>query len=322
LKKTLLAILLFTGVYAAYSETLRVATYNIEHFMRMFDQQKMPERSRNMTEFYSDEEDAYEVAAVIKSQDFDADIIAIQECCDQEMLELFVKKWLGGEYEYAKVSYGNTDGQYLGFIVRKSWRVKDFREYIDIKDPVSDNSLRSFKDREGHEFFDFLFSRGPAFVLVESPGGTSFWVGCTHVKSKYGNNEAVTRWRLREIDKTRQICSELLAEGKTDKLVILGDFNDTIGMDKYENIVGADVVLRMTGGRGAEELKILTRKLSDSGKASYHCEFKPRYYRGFLDHVFASPAMAECFESAVMVESPVAAVASDHYPVVCEFDFE
>ncbi|WP_257787952.1 endonuclease/exonuclease/phosphatase family protein [Limihaloglobus sulfuriphilus] len=301
---------------------MRVATYNIEHFMRMFDQQKMPERSRNMTELYSDEEDVYEVAAVIKSKDFNADIIAIQECCDEQMLELFVKKWLDGEYEYAKVSYGNTDGQYLGFLVRKGWSVRDFREYVDIKDPADDRSLRSFKEREGKDFFDFLFSRGPAFILVESPGGTSFWVGCTHVKSKYGNNEAVTKWRLREIDKTRQICAELLAGGKTDKLVILGDFNDTIGMDKYEKIVGADVVMRMTEGSGGEELKMLTRKLSDSGKASYHCEFKPRYYRGFLDHVFASPAMAECFESALMVESPVAAVASDHYPVVCEFEFE
>jgi endonuclease/exonuclease/phosphatase family metal-dependent hydrolase len=42
--------------------------------------------------------------------------------------------------------------------------------------------------------------------------------------------------------------------------------------------------------------------------------------RSFLDHVFLSPALAEGLKRTIIIDDPIAAVASDHYPVVVEVE--
>lgn len=303
------------------TETLRVATYNIEHFNRMFDQTRMPYRSRELTELFRDEEDQYEVARTMKLADFDADIIAIQECCDQEMLEYFNKECLDGRYAYVKVFRGNVPGQYLGMLAKPGFEALDVREYFDVVDPVDDPRIRRTKERAGLAEKNLLFSRGPAFVKFRTPGGSTMWVGCTHVKSKSGNSEAVTEWRIRELRKTRDICEKLIS-GDTDKLVLLGDFNDDFGKDRHEQTVGTDAVAVMLDGEGKTKLTALTLPLVQKDKtlATYHCEIKPPTYRSFIDHVFVSASLAKDAKKTWVVDDPIAAVASDHYPVVAEFE--
>jgi len=301
----------------AGAEQVRLATYNIEQFMKMFDQNRMPRRSQNREELFRDEEDLYEVARTIRLGRFDADILGIQECCTQPMLEQFNRRWLGGKYAFVKVFPGNVEGMHVGMLAKAGFEVLEVRDkyYLD-KDPVDDSQLRAMRRQEGIAE-DRLFSRGPAFVKFRTPGGSVLWVGCTHAKSKFRNSKAATRWRVRDIQRTRQICGELIAAG-TDKLVMLGDFNDDFGMDEHEKALGVDAVETFLAGRGAEKLLCLTRPLlaKDPSLASYHCQIKPPKYRSFLDHVFVSPALARFVGRTYLVDDPVAAVASDHYPVV------
>lgn len=301
---------------AERSPVVRVATYNIEHFMMMFDQVLMPERSRERTELYDDEEDRYEVARTLEG--LDADIVGIQECCSQEMLEWFNREELDGRYAYVKVFPSNVGGQWVGMLAGKGFRVIEERSFAREVDPVRDGRLERIKSDAGLWEKNLLFSRGPGFVLFEAPSGERFWVGATHVKSKYGNSEAVTAWRIREVERTRAICHELLAEGKTDKLVMLGDFNDELGMDYHERKLGTDAVAVMTAG--GSKLTSLTFPLAraDANRSTYHCEIKPPRYRSFIDHIFVSSALAERARKASVFDAPVAAAASDHYPVSVE----
>jgi endonuclease/exonuclease/phosphatase family metal-dependent hydrolase len=303
----------------AAGETVRLATYNIEHFMKMFDQLRLPERSRNRTEQFRDEEDLYEVAATICLPRFDADIIGIQECCDQESLELFNKRWLGGRYEYVKVFPVNVPGQWLGLLAKPGYKVLEVRAkyYLD-KDPVDDPAIRSYKRRENLMPGNRLFSRGPAFVKFRTPGGSELWVGVTHVKSKYGNSPAVTRWRIRELERTREICGELAGEDGENMVVMLGDFNDSFGKDRIEKEVGADAVATMVSGEGPEKMTCPSLAVSKETPklATYHCKIKPPTYRDFIDHIFLSRAAARRHRKTYVIADPVAVVASDHLPVV------
>ena len=313
----MLTILLFcvsiTFAADAKKETVRVGTWNVEHFFKMFDQEKMPERSRDMTEYYADEEDQYEVAATIKSPSFNPDIIVIQECCDKEMLELFCKKWLTDKFAYINVFKCNSDSQMIGILARPGFKPLSVKEYADVKDEVY--SAKTGKDSK-------LFSRGPGFVLFQTPQGNKLWVGTTHTKSKYGNSKGVTEWRIRELEKTRQICGQLASGSDTDNLVILGDFNDDFGKDKYENAVGQDAVEVMIKGTGNEKFVCLDEAVwkSNPDIATYHCVIKPPKYRSFLDHIFATPSLAKCVKQTVVIDESIAYVASDHLPLLAVFE--
>jgi endonuclease/exonuclease/phosphatase family metal-dependent hydrolase len=299
--------------------TIRVATYNVEHFMRMFDQALMPQRSRNRTELFRDDEDLYEVARTMSLPEMDADIVGLQESCSQEMLERFNRERLGGRYQTVIVFPSNSDGQYVALLAKPGFTVLDRRTDLSGEnDPVRDPGIESYRRRGGFE--GRLFSRGPGFVKFRTPSGHRIWVGVTHVKSKAGNSEAVTRWRIREIKRTREICGQLLAQGDADGVIMLGDFNDDFGRDELEQAVGADAVAQMLAGTGAQKMVSPTRELARRrpNLATYHCEIKPRRYRSFIDHIFLTPALAGHVQRTYVVDDPIAAVASDHFPVVID----
>lgn len=306
----------------AAGEDVRIATYNVEHFMRLFDQELMPERSRNDTELFRDDEDLYEIAQVMLKPELDADILVIQECCREDVLRRFNEQRLNGLYEYVHVFPTNVDGQWLGVMAKPGFEILEIREdFRNEVDSVNDPRIAGMKDRAGLGERNLLFSRGPGFVKLRTPGGAEFWVGCTHVKSKYGNSEAVTEWRIRELRRTRDICHELASDGTP--VILLGDFNDDFGMDRHEREAGMDAITCMLEEADNKSLVCVTRPLSlVPDAATYHCELKPRIYRSFIDHAFATPDLAEKVTSTHVVDSTLAAVASDHYPVVVDLRFD
>ena len=307
MKKLNAIILLVLTVFSVtlYGEQVKVATYNIEHMMKMFDQQQMPERSRDMTEFYRDEEDMYEVARVITLPQMDPDIICMQECCSQEMLEYFNKEFLDGKYSFVKVFNGNSDSQTLAMMAKKGFEPVKIDEYYQMKD-------KGYRDGTSD-----LFGRGPAFVKFKTPKGNMLWVGTTHAKSKYNDSANMVKWRSRQVDTLREICEGYLDAGDSF-VTIQGDFNDSFGMDKNETKAGKDAVAQLLLGK--KKMRCLTKKLQDSGLNSYHCKIKPPTYRSFLDHVFVSEPLVDKVVSIKLIQDPIAEVASDHLPVVMTYN--
>jgi endonuclease/exonuclease/phosphatase family metal-dependent hydrolase len=102
----------------------------------------------------------------------------------------------------------------------------------------------------------------------------------------------------------------------------MGDFNDDFGMDSYEKGLGIDGMEMMVKGSGDEKLICLDEKIwkSDPDAASYHCEIKPKKFRSFIDHAFASPDLAASLKSITVIKESIAYVASDHLPILCIFD--
>lgn len=302
-------------------EVIRVATYNIEHFNRMFDQHMMPERNRSMEEYYRDEEDLYEVARTMRLPTFDADIIGLQESCNEKMLHYFNSRMLGGRYALATTFPGNTDGQWLSMLAKPGFEVLEIRaEYYKEAREGGASAPATTSTGGDDDAGPRMFGRGPAFVLFRSPGGLKFWVGVTHAKSKRGNDEAMTRQRRREIERTREICQQLVTESGVPHLVMTGDFNDDFGVDKFEEKAGNAVAAMIEGPEPT--FTCVTKPLFDQNPnlATFHCELKTPQFRGTIDHIFASPAMTALFTEARLIDDPIATVASDHYPLMAIFE--
>lgn len=311
---TLLIVLVLAA--GAGAETVTLATYNVEHFEGHFRAHRLSKElpdARKTDPLVKDlleeerrqnDEDNWEVAQVITDRRFRPDVLVIQEGCSQSNLEYFNKRWLQGAYATALVFPTNSDReQHLGMLLKPGFKVVERRDQYHRE-----------KDAVPNEYGDRLFARGPAFCLVETPGGYRVWVGVTHQKSKSGNSVEVTAWRNREAARTHEIMRELERQGPDD-VILLGDMNDEIGPDEFEADPksGGDTVATLVGP-AENGFLLVTEALAKSGATSFGGYWNPKF-RSFIDHVVATPAMKDQIEGVGVFRAGLARVASDHFPV-------
>lgn len=290
---------------AASAETITVATYNIENFALRFPPtaKEIGDKDLAARVRTNEEKNNWLASEVILDPKFSPDVMVIEECCDQDDLDKFNKRWLKNAYETAIVFPGNSERhQSVALMAKPGFKVVEKKDqyYLD-KDPAGAN------DRG-----DKLFARGPAFVKIQTPSGYQFWVGVTHQKSKSGNNVDVTKWRKREAERTHQIIKELEKAGPND-VILLGDMNDELGLQEFEQEAGGDVIAALVGPE-TDGLTLVTRALSDAGRISYGGYFRSDH-RSFIDHVIVTKSMKDQVQEVNVFTDGVARAASDHYPV-------
>jgi hypothetical protein len=322
---TLIAILLLVSLRLAGAEEIRIATYNIENWRLRFDTRQLTAWAKTQpeseelnqlirSERNQDDEDNWEIAETIKAPAVNADILVFQEGCNQEDLEYFNKRWLGGMYKTVKVFKTNTNrDQHTGILLKEGFEILETREDYHLeKDTVAKDWLNAGDDGDEATIRENrLFARGPAFVKVKSPGGYVFWVGTNHQKSKSGNDVNVAAWRLRESKRTHEIIADLARDG-TD-VVFGGDMNDELGIQEFENEAGGDAIAALEGSGG--ETILATRPLAQKGEISFGGYMRDRF-RSFIDHFVVSKSLADRIAGVSVYRNGLAPVASDHYPVV------
>ena len=297
---------------ASAPATIRLATWNIENWRDHFQAAKMRGTPRpddeehdqlRFTERFQNDEDNWEIAQVLLDPAFSPDVLVFQEGPVQADLEAFRDQWLEGAYETAIVFESNTErDQTIGLLMKPGFTVVERADQYYTMPDAADVNPRG----------DRLFARGPAFVLVEAPGGYRFWVGTTHQKSKSGNSAAVTVWRNAEAAATRQIMGELRDRGPDD-VILLGDMNDELGVGEFEDEAGGDVIANLVGPADGGFL-LATKDLAEQGAISYTGYWRPRY-RSFIDHIVLTQQAADQVKAVGVLDTPWARVASDHLPV-------
>jgi endonuclease/exonuclease/phosphatase family metal-dependent hydrolase len=145
-----------------------------------------------------------------------ADILAVIEAEDRVALMQFsqqVLKKLGGEpYDEIMLIDGNDErGIDVGLMVTNGYSVGLMRSHIADMLPNGER----------------VFSRDCPEFQVITPSGETIWILPNHFKSKYGGNDpSSVNKRAAQALRTAEIYEALRAEGH-DKVVVLGDLNDT-----------------------------------------------------------------------------------------------
>jgi endonuclease/exonuclease/phosphatase family metal-dependent hydrolase len=151
-------------------------------------------------------------------RDVNADIIAIIEAEDRIVLKQFNESVLdavgGTHYPNVMLIDGNDErGIDVGLMTRDGYSIGLMRSHVHDLNP------------DGNP----IFSRDCPEYCVETPGGEKIWVLPNHFKSKFGGNDLSSQERRRlQTQRTAEIYQTLRTEG-FDKVVVLGDFNDTPG---------------------------------------------------------------------------------------------
>jgi hypothetical protein len=338
MKPILPILIVVLGGLAARAEEITLATYNVEYFDKHFLAHHLanePLAQDGAAKDILDElrkkndEDNWETAQVILDLTFSPDILVIEEGCDQADLTYFNHRWLNDAYETAIQFPSNTDRhQNLDLLMKPGFKILERRDQYYLEpDPV------------GNQRGSKLFARGPVFVKVRAPGGYVMWLGLTHMKSKSvgtlatptaGGGKAKskkgtesaevrqkkvsdTKWRNREAHRTNEIIKELEKAGPTD-VILLGDMNDSVGLDAYEPEAGGDAIANLVGPP-KDGLILATRPLADGKQYSFHGYWRTSF-REMIDHIIVTRSMRDELGEVRIITNGLASVASDHFPVM------
>jgi len=268
--------------------------------------------SYNMRNLFGEEEDintgrpgapatAEQLDALAKMVlDLNADVIGFQEVQNKQVLTRLFRERVNPKL--------------------KSRRLRPFSTFVCVpaRDPRGINvavatrfSLRatlSFQDREfgPTEERAKRFSRDLLGAEIYATPSYRFLFFVAHLKSKMGG-DASTYKRELEAKEIRSILEEPVFGGtpyiQQDTLLV-GDMND----DPDTGVIG---ILR---GDGATKARDVLEELND-----YSYPVHNRYKKTRLDYIFASPSISKRVRNpAIHNVNPLAAQASDHYPVSAE----
>ena len=268
--------------------TIRVATFNL---LNLFD---------NVDDPYNDEErlpgkDAREIKLLAERfRMANADIVAVQEVENRQVLEEFVNTYVPdmGYTDVVLFEGNNKRGIDVGLISRYPLGATTSYRHLD------------FVDGKGNPM---RFRRDLLQVNVRPEGFKEFDVFVVHFKSKGGGAAKTLPIRVGEAKAARMIFDELLKTDRQKAFVVCGDFNDTYDSKPLQQLVGS----------GPRALKNLFGEIAKADRVTYNK--KP--YRSMIDFLLVSPAMADAYvkDSYEIIQGTVESSGSDHNPVVATF---
>jgi predicted extracellular nuclease len=297
---------------------LRIATYNVEWFNALFDDDGA------LLEDYEwsarqDVKRGDQLAALgIVFTALDADAVMVIEAPDDNRrrstvraLETFAHAY-GLRARRALLGFRNDTQQEIALL----YNPDVFEAYHDpIGDETGKKGARDGPRFDGVFRFDvdidaqpdlITFSKPPleARVVVKETGRALRLIG-VHVKSKApigadGPDEVMRlaienrRKQLAQCVWLRQRVDHHLARGES--LIVLGDFNDGPGLDEYEKLFGRSGLEIVMGENGGVELfdpharMALSRRVGAMpATARFYIHQEKRYLQALLDYVMVSP---------------------------------
>ncbi len=300
LLETLTIVILCSASPAA--ETFRVAAYNVENYL---DQ---PTETRH---FAKSAEARAKIRESIKAMN--PDVIAFEEMgTTNALLELRASL--------------KADG--LDFPFWEHIRSFDTNIHIAV---LSRLPIVARRPHTNDEFLldgkRFQVKRGFAEVDIQVTTNFIFTLIAAHLKSKLATLDAdEAEERLGEAKILRGIVNGHFKTDPNAKLIVLGDFNDTVNSDSTKAIIGRGKI-KLTDTRPAER-----NGDNAPGEPPY---FKPRnvawtYFYGAddtysrIDYILLSPAMARNWVKAetYIPTIPNWGIGSDHRPIVATFEIE
>nr|WP_309501880.1 endonuclease/exonuclease/phosphatase family protein [uncultured Roseovarius sp.] len=298
---------------------MRLATYNIEWFNALFDDEGMLLEDDGWSARYKVTRAEQITAIGIVLTALDADAVMIIEAPDHNG----VRSTVQALEHFAEVMQLRARRALVGF-------TNDTQQEIALlydpdvlnaaHDPVGeetgkrgafdaprfDGVFRIDLDVDATE--DLVrFSKPPLEVALRTAGGAALRLIGVHLKSKapHGAVDKDTVMQIAIANRRKQlaqaiwlrqrICSHLEAG---EPLIVMGDMNDGPGLDEYENLFGRSSVEIILGDGEPCELRLydphargaLDQKISAAQTTSrFYLSHQKRYMQALLDYVMVSP---------------------------------
>jgi endonuclease/exonuclease/phosphatase family metal-dependent hydrolase len=334
---------------------LRLATYNVEWFTELFDEDGafLNDNLLSVRHDISKERQFAAIGAVLAA--LDADAVMIIEGPDQSdtrsaalALENFAAHF---KLRACRALVGFTSNTRQEIVLIYDPEVMSVRH-----DPMGDADKSSAAPRFDFEYLYDLngdgvaenigFSKPPLEVLAQVHGGPDLRFIGVHTKSKAPRNtrskaEFVAqsiqnrRKQLAECFWLRGRVAQILAQDMP--LIVLGDFNDGPGLDEYERQFGYSSVEVVMGAAIPDQPQLFdphaAKTTAPWGNTApttsrFYLPDLKDYFEALLDFIMVSPSIAEAaptwriwhpLHDAGIAANPalVAALltASDHFPV-------
>lgn len=301
---------------------LRLATYNVEWFNALFDDQgRMLDDHEPSTRYKTTRGEQLAALAIVFTA-MDADGITIIEAPDTNgkrstvrALETFARA-AGLRARKAIIGFPSDTEQEIAFLydpdrltVRHDPQGAPATSHGSHDAPRFDTTFRYDLDADNISE-TIRFSKPPLELAVSTKGGTRFRLIAVHAKSKnphgaFGHEAQIRlsienrRKQLAQCLWLRQRVNGHLAAG--DSLLVMGDFNDGPGIDEFEKLFGHSGVEIVLGTDPDPALKLVDPHANMALQsrigiapttARFYLAPQKRYFEALLDFIMVSPDLA------------------------------
>jgi endonuclease/exonuclease/phosphatase family metal-dependent hydrolase len=301
---------------------LRFATYNVEWFNALFDDNGRMLVDRELSARYKITRSEQLAALAIVFTALDADGITIIEAPDTngrrstvKALETFART-AGLRARKAIIGYPSETEQEIAFLydpdrltARHAPQGAPSTSHGSHDAPRFDTTFRYDLDADNISE-SIRFSKPPLELALTTPGGTKLRLIGVHAKSKnpYGAIGREAQIRLSIENRRKQLAQCLwirqrveghLAHG--DSLIVMGDFNDGPGIDEFEKLFGHSGVEIVLGTEPDPETRLTDPHASMAlqskvgitpTSARFYLAPQKRFFEALLDFIMVSPDLA------------------------------
>ena len=333
---------------------MRIATYNVEWFNALFDDDGQMINDDSWSKRYNVTKAQQTAALGAVFQAMDADAIMVIEAPDSHRgrdgvyaLEGFAAHF-GLRARSGVIGYSNDTQQEIILMYDPDVLQASHAPQASDAAPSFEEEFKLDLDLDSHPD-PIVFSKPPLEVSAVK-GDFAFNLIGVHAKSKAphgaSNPKEVMQISIQNRRKQLAQCIWLRARvaehlaAKTP-LIVLGDFNDGPGLDEYERLFGRSGV-EIVLGEGADDEKLydphaqraLSQRLPANFTTSrFFLRHEKRYLSALLDYIMVSSDLKEknpawhiwhpfddpaCYGDLNLREALLA--ASDHFPVTLDID--
>lgn len=333
---------------------MRLATYNVEWFTNLFDDQNQLELTGAWAARYkvTKREQAEALGVVFGAMD--ADAILIVEAPDTNSkrqtvpaLENFAAHF-GMRAREAIMGFMNDTQQEIALLYDPNVISAKHAPQAGTTDvPRFDGKFEIDLDIDATRD-QVMFSKPPLELQVTTKSGTSLHLIGAHLKSKapHGARNEAHAMKLAIANRRKQLAQAIWLRARIDQhllqgtsLMVMGDLNDGPGLDEFEDLFGrSSVEIVMKGQAGNlydphADRALNTRFGVAPTSARFWIRPEKRYLQALLDYIMISPDLRtrgsvwriwhplddpECWANAQLRDALVA--ASDHFPVTIDLD--
>lgn len=331
---------------------LRIATYNVEWFNSLFDDngRLWDDAERSARHGVTRAQQTAALAQVFAA--LDADAVTVIEAPDQgsrrstvTALERFAKRF-GLRARRAIIGFTSETEQEIALLYDPDRLSARHDPQEAAKAPRFDGVFRFDIDADAAPE-PIRFSKPPLELVLTVDGRELRLIG-VHAKSKapHGARSDAERIRISIDNRRKQLAECVWLRRRVvghleagDSLLVMGDFNDGPGLDEFEKLFGQSGIEIVLGQDAAPALQltdpharmVLTQKLGVApSTARFYLVEQERYFDALLDFIMLSPDLAPgarwriwhpfndpaCWNDPAMRDALLA--ASDHFPVTVD----